>query len=168
MLITHSPDATYCSHTLACILGLCASINLSQFYRFQSSSLNRFFKTFCPTRRSIRSCHRCSGNICKFVVSQLSFCAFFLLIICIIINSSLHRSWPSPGLQPQRVCCVRIPAQDGNKVTPVNVVFSRLSVNYTNFHNKNFALSLPLTMRFKASRKWPIRSGHKKVVVITR
>ena len=26
----------------------------------------------------------------------------------------------------------------------------------TNFHNKNFVLSLALTMRFKATRKWPI------------
>ena len=27
----------------------------------------------------------------------------------------------------------------------------------TNFHNKNFALSLAFTVRFKASRKWPIK-----------
>ena len=26
----------------------------------------------------------------------------------------------------------------------------------TNFHNKNFALSLTFIMRFKATRKWPI------------
>ena len=29
----------------------------------------------------------------------------------------------------------------------------------TNFHNKNFALSLAVIMRFKATLKWPIASS---------
>ena len=37
----------------------------------------------------------------------------------------------------------------------------------TNFHNKNFALSLPFKMRFEANRKWPIQAPSSKTKKIT-
>ena len=36
----------------------------------------------------------------------------------------------------------------------------------TNFHNKNFALSLAFILRFKATRMWPIMSLWRLIVII--
>ena len=36
----------------------------------------------------------------------------------------------------------------------------------TNFHNKNFALSLAFILRFRASWKWPITSLGRLIVII--
>ena len=42
------------------------------------------------------------------------------------------------------------------KAFHMKISFVRIKMK-TNFHNKNYALSLALTMRLKATRKWPIK-----------
>ena len=156
-----SLNITHClsSNKEACkvVISLWATVTIFLFSTFKFKSIIQDFSSY----KTLSSFLPCSENICRFVVCQSFFRVFFLLIILLFLasvepSSSTHHIITSPFLAFARTSTSTSLMRSNssvrrNKVTPVNVVFSRLSVNYS---YQNLELAYYCSCFWKTRGSW--------------
>ena len=130
-MLNHAFPAACFSHS--CLVLRASRLNqlvtIFSFSTFKLRSISQDFSSY----KTLNSFLPCSGNICKLVVCQLLFRVMFLADrFCYFLLQSNHHHYhliTSSFLAFARTSTS--PAQDENKVTPVNVEFNRFSVNHS-------------------------------------